>query len=208
MSNGGGRVQDPLLGTITVFREWDPREDEIEYTVYFTVDGIKYRHDFRLKTEDFENIVQEEQENFVRNKMIDNILAGEFSRAGGEDAVRPTDHAAVVDKLKGFQKMREVTRDQHWNSPKVEEEPTGEVLQSSPPEHELALLTLALRQYDVLMAILTHFDEETANKIFDAHSKGEHFNPPIYIPVPGDTEKVPDGTNPTPPEHGEETSGA
>lgn len=44
-----------------------------------------------------------------------------------------------------------------------------------------AILTLLTRIYDVQMALLNDADPDTADKVYDAHAKGDTFNPPIYI---------------------------
>lgn len=86
--------------------------------------------------------------------------------------------------------MREVTRDEQFpNDPK---EGTGEELpaligNTGPSETELVQVALLMRLYDLGMAILTSMDEDKANQVFEAHEKGEHFNPPVFIPeVPED----------------------
>lgn len=88
--------------------------------------------------------------------------------------------------------MREVTRDEKFpNDPK---EGTGEELPSligntdanagsrQPSETELVIVSLLMRLYDLNLAILTHLDEDRADDIYEAHEKGGHFNPPIFIP--------------------------
>ena len=89
--------------------------------------------------------------------------------------------------------MREVTRDEKFpNEPREEttgETFSGEVLQTSPSETELVQVALLMRLYDLGMAILTSMDEDKANQVFEAHEKGEHFNPPIFIPTPESTEQ-------------------
>lgn len=44
-----------------------------------------------------------------------------------------------------------------------------------------AILAVLTRIYDVQMAILNHLDADDADKVFDAHERGEIFNPPIYL---------------------------
>lgn len=75
--------------------------------------------------------------------------------------------------------MREVTRDEKF----PDEETTGEVvLNTSPSETELVQVALLMRLYDLGMAILTSMNEDRANQVYEAHEKGEHFNPPVFIP--------------------------
>lgn len=44
-----------------------------------------------------------------------------------------------------------------------------------------AILTLLTRIYDIQMALLNDADPDTADKVYDAHERGETFNPPIYL---------------------------
>jgi hypothetical protein len=79
--------------------------------------------------------------------------------------------------------MKEVEPDNKW----VEDTPeefgvSQELMSTGPSDAELLSITILARLYDIGMAILTHLDEETAGKVFEAHEKGENFNPPMYIP--------------------------
>lgn len=99
--------------------------------------------------------------------------------------------------------MREVTRDDHWKNEReandkrrddyvvtdaADAEATtegfeaGMLMSTGPSETELVQVALLMRLYDLGMAILTSMDEDKANQVFEAHEKGEHFNPPVFIP--------------------------
>lgn len=82
--------------------------------------------------------------------------------------------------------MRETTRDNQFpNDPKEgtgEELPGAELISTGPSETELVQVALLMRLYDLGMAILTAMDEDKANQVFEAHEKGGHFNPPVFIP--------------------------
>lgn len=81
--------------------------------------------------------------------------------------------------------MRETPRDNMWgeNSQEVKAEPVS----GGPSETELVQVALLMRLYDLNLALLSHFDSKRANEVYAAHEKGEHFNPPVYIPeVPED----------------------
>lgn len=56
------------------------------------------------------------------------------------------------------------------------------LISTGPSETELVQVALLMRLYDLGMAILTSMDENKANQVFEAHEKGGHFNPPIFIP--------------------------
>lgn len=77
--------------------------------------------------------------------------------------------------------MREATRDEKFPQ-EYGNEITGEVLETSPSETELVIVSLMMRLYDLNLAILSHLDEQRADEIYEAHEKGEHFNPPIFVP--------------------------
>jgi hypothetical protein len=62
------------------------------------------------------------------------------------------------------------------------EEIAGSLIESGPSEESLVTVALLMRIYDIQMAILSHFDKPTADKIYDMHAKGGHYNPPIYVP--------------------------
>lgn len=89
--------------------------------------------------------------------------------------------------------MKEVEPDSHWvdaiNERDVEvtehmQRQFAELMQvpSAPNDAELISITLLARLYDVGMAILTVLDEQTAGKVYEAHSQGENFNPEMFIP--------------------------
>lgn len=91
--------------------------------------------------------------------------------------------------------MREVPRDDKWNSEtdtrmKNVQQDIGDSLMHleaqqisvGPSETELVIVSLLMRLYDVQMAILTSMDEDKANQVYESHEKGEHFNPPIFVP--------------------------
>jgi hypothetical protein len=96
--------------------------------------------------------------------------------------------------------MREVPRDDKWNEEtdgRMKEVQQGmsdsmDNLESSlestgPSETELVIVALLMRLYDVNMALLSHFDKPTADKIYDTHNEGGSFNPQIFIPSPDET---------------------
>lgn len=60
------------------------------------------------------------------------------------------------------------------------------VSETKPSEYQLAIISLLMRLYDINMALLSHFDEDSANEIYETHEKGGHFNPQIFIPNFGD----------------------
>lgn len=85
--------------------------------------------------------------------------------------------------------MKEVEPDNKWiedagyvptNTP--QEFGETELVTTGPSEAELLTITLLTRLYDIGMAILTVMDEEKAGMVFDAHDKGENFNPELFIP--------------------------
>lgn len=83
--------------------------------------------------------------------------------------------------------MREVEPDSKWldDGGALGSEPVvlgPEYLTGGPSEVELLTITLLTRLYDIGMAILTVMDEEKAGMVFDAHDKGENFNPELFIP--------------------------
>lgn len=96
--------------------------------------------------------------------------------------------------------MREVPRDDKWNEETDERmkdvqqgmnesmDNLEATLESTgPSETELVQVALLMRLYDLGMAILTSMDEDKANQVYEAHEKGGHFNPPVFIPdVPED----------------------
>lgn len=58
----------------------------------------------------------------------------------------------------------------------------GEVLESGPSETDLVIIALLMRIYDLNLALLSHFNKPQADEVYEAHAKGDHFNPKIYIP--------------------------
>lgn len=83
--HGGGIVRDTLLGDIQVYREFIPKEDAIEYTVFFRHRGDKYRMDFKLKSEAFNGeMTQGHLEGYImgriheRYERHDYVLATEY----------------------------------------------------------------------------------------------------------------------------------
>lgn len=79
--------------------------------------------------------------------------------------------------------MREVTRDSKWvEEPTAEELPPAELVSTGPSETELVIVSLLMRLYDLNLAILSTMDEKRADEIYEAHEKGGHFNPPVFIP--------------------------
>lgn len=72
--------------------------------------------------------------------------------------------------------MREVTRDDKWD------ESTPLEMHTSPSETELVTVSLLMRLYDLNLAILAGLNEVRADEIYEAHERGEHFNPPIFVP--------------------------
>jgi hypothetical protein len=64
-----------------------------------------------------------------------------------------------------------------------------QVLEAQPSEESKIIIALLMRIYDVQMALLTKVDPDTADRIYDAHERGEDFNPTIYIPEIKDNEE-------------------
>lgn len=75
--------------------------------------------------------------------------------------------------------MRETTRDNQF--PSDPKEPGLEAT-AAPSETELVIVALLMRLYDLNLAILSTMDEKRADEIYEAHEKGGHFNPPVFIP--------------------------
>lgn len=57
---------------------------------------------------------------------------------------------------------------------------------NTPSEESLIVVMQLMRLYDIGMALLNHFDKPTADTIYEAHNKGDHFNPMFFIPKFGD----------------------
>lgn len=89
--------------------------------------------------------------------------------------------------------MKEVERDNKWNeetdarlegqvqdleeyADRAEAAPVG------PTESELVIIALLSRLYDINMAMLATMNENRADEVYEAHERGEHFNPPIFVP--------------------------
>lgn len=69
--------------------------------------------------------------------------------------------------------MKETTRDSKWSN-------DGE--DRTPREVELVIVSLLMRLYDLNLALLAETSQKRADEVYDAHKKGEHFNPPIFVP--------------------------
>lgn len=72
-----------------------------------------------------------------------------------------------------------------WNNDSVDTAPVG------PTERDLlsALITLEMRNYDLLLALVSAANPERADEIYNAHERGEHFNPEIFVPTWEQNEK-------------------
>lgn len=81
--------------------------------------------------------------------------------------------------------MREVPRDEQFPDRSKEKSTGGEHTGSD--QTQLAILTMLMRIYDLQMALLNASDPEVADRIFEEHNRGGHFNPMIYIPDFGDS---------------------
>lgn len=57
------------------------------------------------------------------------------------------------------------------------------LLSTGPSEIEMLTVTLLMRNYDVMITLLEHFDKEAAEQLWAKHNEGEHFNPAIFLPV-------------------------
>lgn len=66
---------------VTVFREFIPRADEIEYTVFFRMDGIKYRLDLREKIEVFAQLPHDSFEGYMTGRVVQAIMDKRFVTA-------------------------------------------------------------------------------------------------------------------------------
>lgn len=76
--------------------------------------------------------------------------------------------------------MHESTPDNKWIG---EGEQNEDVATGNDPNEILkAQLVMLMRLYDIQMAILTKTDPKQADNIFDAHDRGELFNPQLFIP--------------------------
>lgn len=73
--------------------------------------------------------------------------------------------------------------------------PPVQTLVASPSETELASIALLMRIYDIQLAILHAMNPTQADAVFEAHERGENFNPPLYIPdfAPSSDSASPDG---------------
>lgn len=72
------------------------------------------------------------------------------------------------------------------DDPKVEQElPTG-VTEiegvAAPSQAELIQIALLMRIYDAQMELLRHFNPTAAEVVYEAHERGEHGNPPVFLP--------------------------
>lgn len=71
----------------------------------------------------------------------------------------------------------------------VQDDILGSVeLEAQPSTESKIIISLLMRIYDVQMALLSNVDKATADKLYDAHERGEDFNPTIYIPEIGEDE--------------------
>lgn len=85
--------------------------------------------------------------------------------------------------------MREVNRDEKFpeeygnESSDAGSEHLEPVLDNTEPTtQELITISLLMRNYDLLLALLNHFDKELADEVWEAHSKGGHMNPAMFLP--------------------------
>lgn len=79
--------------------------------------------------------------------------------------------------------MKETTRDSKW----VDDElPPAELDSTGPREVELVIVSLLMRLYDLNLALLAETSQKRADEVYNAHTKGEHFNPPIFVPEVND----------------------
>ena len=78
--------------------------------------------------------------------------------------------------------MHETTRDSKWVEEGTGEELPAQLVTTGPSETELVIVSLLMRLYDLNLAILATMNEARADEIYEAHEKGGHFNPPIFIP--------------------------
>lgn len=169
-------VNDPDLGAIKVFKQYNAIKNCIEYEVIYFVGDEQRSHKMTVNYRDLDGMLDSEmEERYIRNRLFNEINEKE----GGY-----------------FTKMREVPKDEKWidekavspsgtNVPPFENgttEPVELIGNTSPSETELVIVSLLMRLNDIGMAILTHMDEEKANQVYEAHEKGEHFNPPVFIP--------------------------
>lgn len=84
--------------------------------------------------------------------------------------------------------MREVPRDKGLLTPDEARQKVLEAqqrvsdAQNGPSETELVIIALLMRLYDLNLAQLASVDADRADEVYEAHSKGEHFNPQVFIP--------------------------
>lgn len=79
--------------------------------------------------------------------------------------------------------MREVPRDNHW--PDEVNEDVDEI--------GMAQIALLMRNYDLLLGLLTHFAPDRADEIYALHEEGKHLNPAVFLPT---MEPVEDSSEP------------
>lgn len=80
--------------------------------------------------------------------------------------------------------MKEIEVDDKWvgtDVPVATLETTGEF--EALLEGQSVIITLLMRLYDIEMANLSFVNKAVADQLYDAHARGEHSNPAIYIPV-------------------------
>ena len=63
------------------------------------------------------------------------------------------------------------------------------LLEAQPSEESRIIIALLMRIYDVQMALLSNVNKTEADRIYDAHAKGEDFNPQIFIPEISDEDQ-------------------
>ena len=83
--------------------------------------------------------------------------------------------------------MHESTPDSKWHNegttgPEISGSEKAAPEVSYDNEAQLIEISLLMRLYDIGMAILSRTDSQLANEIFDAHARGEVYNPPIAVP--------------------------
>jgi hypothetical protein len=84
VNNGMGLLR-PGIGApyepMSVYREYKPIKDAVEYTVYFHKDGVKNRLDTEITLKDLDVDTVENVEDLVKNKIFAMIEAGEYKPA-------------------------------------------------------------------------------------------------------------------------------
>lgn len=62
-------------------------------------------------------------------------------------------------------------------------------VEPEPSTESKVVITMLMRLYDIQMAMLNEMNPDVADRIYDAHDKGEFFNPEIFIPEIKDKEQ-------------------